>query len=1293
MIYNAGTATIASSQFTGNTAPAAGAIFNGDNATMTLTTSTLSTNAAVQGGGALVVGGGTVRIERSQILSNTATGTVGAAGQPRKDGNPATHGEDGGSAFGGGIAVTAGSLVVFETTIAGNIAAGGRGGNGVHEVKGNRGRQGLSPAGTGQAGWPGSDGTNGGKGGSGLGGGIYVQAGTLFLVASTVSENQAVGAVGGDGGSGGEGGNGGMGGLPLEINFFSLGENPGGDGGAGGDGGNGGNAGAGGDALGGAIYLAGTNVSVVIANATIAGNAIQAGNGSKGGDGGVGGRGGNGMQGTAPLLELAGFGGPGGNGGDGGMNGPAGNASGAGIYRAESLVFMNNTTIAYNGATKGQTVTAVPLAGNGGSFGANALNRPGTIAFGSPGQPGSLSVIPLTTGGGLSTQGSTASFSASNSIIAMNTADGRPSDVAGELSAQLNRHNLFGTGGSGGLLPGELGNQVGVADPGILPLADNGGHTRTIALRRNSPAMNAGRNDYATAGMVIPLITDQRGAGFTRIADGTVDIGAYEFPQIVESLVVTTLADEDDQTSDARFGTGTSLREAIAWANQNPGADTITFDPSLTGTITLTLGQLVITGSTGIVGPGASRLTVSGNDSSRIFLVSNFIEKNLIDVSLEGLTLTRGIAPFEGGGAIYSRENLTLTRMMITGNRAPIGQEIAGGVFHSGSFGTMLRVIDSTFSDNSAGFGAGALLILKGESNGPRAEIIGSTFTGNSVVHIESTLGAGAVYSDVPLTVTNSTFSGNRTTGKGSAIYVSQTSLTLTHVTVVGNTSPFNAIYGINRSGIPNLRMTLANSILAGNTGAPITAEVGMIFRAVGANILQGGLPIVGIIDADPMLGPLADNGGLTLTHRPAWNSPATNAGAPIGGPTTDQRGRLRSSTTPTLGAVEGPSIRINSPSIDLGTTVYGQSGPAASFEIEAYGLDRATSFDDFLQVSAIAAPFRPTEWDYSLDGTNWLSSIEEWPGGSFEFSPDEFLTNPRKTIYVRLLKGATAGSTYGNFIVRSDLDGAGAIRYLPYTGVINPATLTFTADPARRTYGEANPVLSGSLTGFLFEDTLESELVDPEDNPPTITSPATSASGAGQYPIVGSYLLKNYVVAQAPANDTALTIDRRELVVRGVSTSKIQGEANPAFAVNYSGFVLNDGPGSLGGSLAFSTAATASSLPGSYLFTPGGLASNNYDIRFVSGGLTVLSYSQSTATLLDQVNATAMRSTLRLSLAGTLNLAIQAFDTGDTVTGMNHLGVFIDTLLRSDRSLSPTLAQNWIAYARRIRRAWNPNL
>ena len=100
------------------------------------------------------------------------------------------------------------------------------------------------------------------------------------------------------------------------------------------------------------------------------------------------------------------------------------------------------------------------------------------------------------------------------------------------------------------------GNQVGTTanplDPVLGQLADNGGPTLTHALLPASPAIDAGDNSLAVDENGSPLVFDQRGEGFDRIVDGTVDIGAFEseaadvVAPTVESIVINN---GDDQRS------------------------------------------------------------------------------------------------------------------------------------------------------------------------------------------------------------------------------------------------------------------------------------------------------------------------------------------------------------------------------------------------------------------------------------------------------------------------------------------------------------------------------------------------------------------------------------------------------------------------------------------------------------------------------------------------------------------------------------------------------------------------
>ena len=142
-------------------------------------------------------------------------------------------------------------------------------------------------------------------------------------------------------------------------------------------------------------------------------------------------------------------------------------------------------------------------------------------------------------------------------------------------------------------------------NPLLAQLKNNGGPTETIGLMGGSPAIDAGSNALAvdpTTGL--PLSTDQR--GFTRIVNGTVDMGAFE----VQNFVVYNTANS---------GRG-SLRTAIINAEQVPGSSIFI---ATSGVITLLSPLPAINADVSIVGPGANVLSVSGNGTYEVFDVES----------------------------------------------------------------------------------------------------------------------------------------------------------------------------------------------------------------------------------------------------------------------------------------------------------------------------------------------------------------------------------------------------------------------------------------------------------------------------------------------------------------------------------------------------------------------------------------------------------------------------------------------------------------------------------------------
>jgi predicted outer membrane repeat protein len=177
------------------------------------------------------------------------------------------------------------------------------------------------------------------------------------------------------------------------------------------------------------------------------------------------------------------------------------------------------------------------------------------------------------------------------------------------------------------------------------------------------------------------------------------------------------------------------------------------------------------------------------------------------------------------------------------------------------------------------------------------------TFSGNSA----ATGGGGMTNADSNPTLTNVTFSGNSTNNIGGGMYnhadfSGGSHPTLTNVTFSGNSagSAGGAMY--NSLSNPIIR----NSILYGNTGGEISNFSSA--PIVNYSIVQGGYAGTGNLDANPLLNPLANNGGFTQTMALKNGSPAIDAGNDAKCPAKDQRGVTRPQRAHCdMGAYEAP--------------------------------------------------------------------------------------------------------------------------------------------------------------------------------------------------------------------------------------------------------------------------------------------------------------------------------------------------------------------------------------------------
>ena len=184
-------------------------------------------------------------------------------------------------------------------------------------------------------------------------------------------------------------------------------------------------------------------------------------------------------------------------------------------------------------------------------------------------------------------------------------------------------------------------------------------------------------------------------------------------------------------------------------------------------------------------------------------------------------------------------------------------------------------------------------------------------------------------------------------------------------------------------------------------------------------------------------------------------------------------------------------------------------------------------------------------------------------------------------------INGSGLAVISGNYMSAIGQDAANATAL-----TITPAQLTYKADKASRTYGAADPVFTGTVTGFVLGQDLNSATTGTL----LFTTAADITSNVGKYAIDGSGLTANfgnYYFAQANSNAKALTIDPAILTYIADPTSRAFGTAYPVFTGTVTGFVL-------GQDLATATTGKKTSPAGSYDIKGAGLTANNGNYKFV---------------------------------------------------------------------------------------------
>jgi parallel beta-helix repeat protein len=577
----------------------------------------------------------------------------------------------------------------------------------------------------------------------------------------------------------------------------------------------------------------------------------------------------------------------------------------------------------------------------------------------------------------------------------------------------------------------------------------------TATIQSDSATQIVVLSPVGVAGTVDVTVTTIGGTSATSAAD--------RFTYVPAALVVTTGVDELDPTYNAA---NLSLRTALSLSNALPGATTISFSPSLDGaTLNLSLGELPITDSVTIQGPGAGELTINAGGKSRIFDVNDNNSSTSIAVEIDGLTLIGG-GNVNYGGAIDSQESLTANNLIVKGNTALNG---GGGIFVSTSGKTIIQ--NSTISGNSASGGDGGGLYAATVGGGTTL-IASSTISGNS-----ANMGGG-IYAPTwrlgQITIQDSTISGNAATLIGGGIWNNTSyggTTTIQNSTITGNVADSDS-NGAGKGGglyVAGGTPSIASTIIAGNIdhtqvapdifGAVAlsnsligdSAGSGQTEAPVGTPDTNGNLiggPTHGVID--PKLGSLANNGGPTQTYALLTGSPAIDMGSNPANLTYDQRGASYPrvwGARADIGAYEytptpaAPAVTAISPatgSTTGGTTVTITGTNLAGATAVKFGGVAATiqsnTATQIVVISPVGAAGTVDVTVTSAAGTSAASTTDKFSYVSVVLSPKVTAISPAS--------GSTAGGTTVT-IIGTNLTGATAVKFGNFSATIQSNTDT----------------------------------------------------------------------------------------------------------------------------------------------------------------------------------------------------------------------------------------------------------
>jgi MBG domain (YGX type)/Domain of unknown function (DUF4214) len=900
-----------------------------------------------------------------------------------------------------------------------------------------------------------------------------------------------------------------------------------------------------------------------------------------------------------------------------GEDGGAIGSLGASSLDVNGSLFIDNTASFVGGAIYcyGSTITDSTITGN------SASNNGGGIYL----NAGTLTLTNDTIASNTTPSGSAgagvllglATVLLNNTIVAQNTAGSVEADIGTVGGPGLNgsidsssSHNLIGNTTVSGISDGSSGNMIGTSGSPMNAMLNgpalNGASVVSLSLQTGSPAIGAGLvADAVDPTTGDPLQFDQRGMGFPRVVNNSVDIGSFQTQSTAVASTLTVSA------ATGTYGGTTTLSAHLTSGGSNVGGELVDFHLG-----SIDLGEATSDNVTGIAQISNVSLTAfdagtfTGDITASFAGDSNFASSNGsadLVVNPASLTITANNQTKVYGdalptltasytGFVNGDTSASLTTAPTITTTATPASHVSGNPYSI----TASAAVDSNYTIS---YVAGTLsvttapLTITADNQtkvyGAALPTLTASYTGfvngdtsASLTTAPTIVTTATAASHVPGSPYSITASSAVDTDYTISYVAGSLSVTTAPLTITANNQ--TKVYG---AALPTLTASYTGFV-NGDTSASLATPPTLVSTATAASHVAGSpyaITASGAIDADYTISYVAGN--LSVTTAPLTIT-ANSFTIAFG------------QNNPTLTASYSGFVNGDT-SASLTTPVSLSTVPSMTIP-GVYNIFATGAADPDYSITENLGELTITQAQLTIT-VNSLSKVYgaalptltvSYAGFINGDTPADLSTLPTITTTATAVSDVS-GSPY-SITASGAVDPNYLIVYVAGNLTVTPAPLTIAAANSTKVYGQLVPTLTGTVTGVLNGDNVTAQY----------GTTATSSSNVvpGGFPITVTGLLGTKAGDYSIQNSTAgtLTVTPAPLTVGGTILAKVYGQANPTFGTYYTGFVLGQNPSVLSGTLGFSTIASSSAHVGDYLVTPSGLTSSNYAISFVNGGLAV---------------------------------------------------------------------------------------